>query len=427
MTGEAMPTNCDSTENVAEEADGMGARAPISAVEIEVGLLTGCQDRPYALELAMSLIAQGVSLDVIGSDEVDSPEMHTTRRLHFLNFRGNQRQDVGFAEKAWKLLVYYARLVRYAVNEKPKIFHILWNNKVEYFDRTVLMLYYKLLGKKIVLTAHNVNQGRRDGTDSLLNRLTLKVQYRLADHIFIHTQKMKAELLSEFGVAGRAATVIRHPINNAFPDTDLTPAEAKRRLGIREVEKTILFFGRITPYKGLEDLLEALKRLLASDLTYRLIIAGAPKKGTEGYWSQISRTISDDFTEGQIIPKLQFIPDEDMELYLKAADVLVLPYKEIFQSGVLFLGYSYGLPVIATDVGSFREEIVEGETGFLCRPNDPLALADTIETYFTSDLYKDLKRRRQEIRNYANVHHTWNAVAELTRNVYAELIERHPA
>jgi glycosyltransferase involved in cell wall biosynthesis len=53
-----------------------------------------------------------------------------------------------------------------------------------------------------------------------------------------------------------------------------------------------------------------------------------------------------------------------MEVYLKAADVMVLPYNEIFQSGVLFLGYSFGLPVIATDVGSFREEIVEGERGF---------------------------------------------------------------
>ncbi len=70
---------------------------------------------------------------------------------------------------------------------------------------------------------------------------------------------------------------------------------------------------------------------------------------------------------------------------------MVLPYKEIFQSGVLFLAYPFGLPVVATDVGSFREEIVEGSTGFLCKPGDPAELAKAVETYFASDLYKNLK------------------------------------
>jgi D-inositol-3-phosphate glycosyltransferase len=119
---------------------------------------------------------------------------------------------------------------------------------------------------------------------------------------------------------------------------------------------------------------------------------------------------------------MQFIPDEEMELYLKGGDVLVLPYKEIFQSGVLFLAYSFGLPVVATDVGSFREEIVEGKTGFLCKPGDPADLAKAIETYFASDLYKNFKVRRQEIKDYANAHHSWRAVAELTENAYAKIM-----
>lgn len=396
-------------------------------VQLEVALLTGCQDRPYAFGLAMELVSKGVCLDIIGGDEVDSAELHTTRNLHFLNLRGSQRQSVTLAKKAWRLLIYYARLMRYASSAKPNIFHILWNNKIEYFDRTLLLLYYKVLGKKIVLTAHNVNQARRDSKDSLLNRLTLKIQYRLADGIFVHTQKMKNELLEDFGVHERAVTVIRHPINNAFPDTDLTPAEAKRQLGLRDDERAILFFGRIKPYKGLEHLLAAFQRLVMSDANYRLIIAGELQKGHEKYLEEVQRTVTSELDRGQIILKIQFIPDEEMELYLKAADILVLPYNEIFQSGVLFLGYSFGLPVIATDVGSFREEIVEGKTGFLCRPADPEDLAKTVETYFVSDLYRNLAKRRQEIRDYATFHHSWDAVAELTRNVYAGLLGRHSA
>jgi glycosyltransferase involved in cell wall biosynthesis len=156
-------------------------------------------------------------------------------------------------------------------------------------------------------------------------------------------------------------------------------------------------------------------------------VAGEPKKGSEDYLHEIEQTVERDFKPGQVILKIQFIPDEEMERYLKAGDVLVLPYKEIFQSGVLFLAYSFGLPVVATDVGSFREEIVEGRTGFLCQPGDPAELAKALEAYFTSDLYRNLKVRRQEIKDYANANHSWQAVAELTRNGYAKMLERNPS
>ena len=284
-----------------------------------------------------------------------------------------------------------------------------------------------MLGKKVALTAHNVNQARRDSKDSVLNRATLKIQYRLCDHIFVHTQKMKGELCRDFHVAEKSVTVIRHPVNDAFPDTELTPAEAKRRLGLRDDEKAILFFGRIRPYKGIEYLLDAF-RLLSTDeqANYRLIVAGEPKKGSEDYLHEIQQSVERDFNQGQVILRIQFVPDEEMEVYLKGADVLVLPYKEIFQSGVLFLAYSFGLPVVATDVGSFREEIVEGNTGFLCKPGDPAELAKAIETYFASDLFKNLKVRRRGLKDYANANHSWHAVAELTRNAYAKMLGRNP-
>jgi glycosyltransferase involved in cell wall biosynthesis len=395
--------------------------------QLDVALLTGGFDRPYAFGLAMALISKSVRLEVIGNDEVDSPEMHTSPNLRFLNLWPAQRRKATLAAKMSRILRHYARLVRYAAVAKPDVFHILWNSKVQFFDRTLLMLYYKVLGKKIALTVHNVNQGRRDSNDSPLNRVTLKIQYRLADHMFVHTKKMKHELVEEFGVCERTVTVIRHPINNAFPDTDLTPADAKRRLGVGDDEKAILFFGRIKPYKGLEHLLAAFQSLAASDAKYRLIIAGELQKGNENYLGEVQRAVTREVDRGRIILKIQFIPDEEMEVYLKAADVLVLPYNEIFQSGVLFLGYSFGLPIIATDVGSFREEIVEGSTGYLCRPADPTDLAKTIATYFASDLYRNLGTRRKEIKDYAYVHHSWDAVAELTRHVYAELLGRSPA
>ena len=406
---------------------GIEAHADIAErppVEIQVGLLTGGFDRHYAFGMAMALARKGVSLDVIGSDDVDSPDMHTTPNLHFLNLQGDRRQQASLMRKALRILRFYGRLIAYAASAKPKIFHILWNNKIQHFDRTLLMLYYKVLGKKIALTAHNVNASRRDANDSALNRWSLSVQYRLADHIFVHTESMKGELLKEFGIQREAVTVIPFGVNNAVPSTDLTPAEAKRRLGIARGEKTILFFGAIRPYKGLEYLVAAFQRIAPKHESYRLIIAGEPKKESLRYLRDIQATVEKDSSRERVMQKIEFIPDDETELYFKAADVLVLPYTRIFQSGVLFLAYSFGLPVIASDVASFRDDIIEGQTGYLCRPCDEADLANAIETYFESDLFKTLHRRRQEIQDYANARNSWEVVGERTCSVYADLLGR---
>jgi glycosyltransferase involved in cell wall biosynthesis len=389
---------------------------------MRVGVLTGCQDPHYVFGLVMALSSKGVHLDVVGSDVVDNPEFHKSVRLRFLNLRGSQRNVEAFV-KALRLLRYYCRLMFYALSAEPSIFHILWNNRVEWFDRTLLMCYYKCLGKRIVFTAHNVNEGKRDGHDTLLNRITLRVQYWLADHIFVHTEKMKSELLEEFDVRGSAVTVIPYGINNAVPDTVMTLKGARQRLGIAIPEKTILFFGSIAPYKGLATLVTAFRDLVSEDSRYRLIIAGAPKNGSEGYLKSIQEIIDSTIDPGRVIQRIEFIPDDEAETYFKSADVLVLPYTQIFQSGILFMAFSFGLPVVAADVGSFKEDIIEGKTGFLCHPDDSADLARAIRRYFESELFANLSARRPEIREYAMARHSWDLVGEMTRNVYANLRE----
>jgi D-inositol-3-phosphate glycosyltransferase len=420
-----MQTISVDEESFAQEA-GLRPQAKHDSLPgIEIGLLTGCKDKPYVFGLATALGSKDIGVDIVGSDEIDSPELHTFASLRFLNFFGRHNPDASFVEKLSKVLRYYGKLARYVARSSPKILHILWNNKFELFDRTILMLYYKALGKRIAFTAHNVNQAQRDGNDSWLNRVTLRLQYRLCDHIFVHTQKMKAELCQEFAVTEKTVTVIPFPINNALPDTELTSVEAKRRLGLREDERAILFFGRVRPYKGTEYLLDAFRLLSTKkQVNYRLIIAGEPIKGCEEYLKGIQRIVTRDFDQGQVMLRMQFIPDDEVEVYLKAADVLVLPYKEIFQSGVLFLAYAFGLPVVATDVGSFREEIVEGNTGFLCKAGDPPEMTRAIEAYFASNLYKNLNARRREIKEYANTNHSWHAVADLTCGAYAKMLGR---
>jgi len=387
-----------------------------------VTLLTGGSDRPYVFGLTTSLISNGVVLDLIGSDELDFREFRRESEITFLNLRGSSNPKVNPAAKLARLLRYYIKLIHYAATAKPEIFHILWNNKFETFDRTLLMFYYKLLRKKIVLTVHNVNMRKRDAGDTVLNRVTLRVQYRLADHLFVHTEKMKTELGDDFGVHPSHITVIPFGINNSLPNTSIESSEARRKLGLSGDRRTILFFGRITPYKGLDCLIAGFQELLKRQENYRLIIAGRVDR-CDKYWQELRAPIEIDVRNGSIVIKDSFIPDDEVEVYFKAADVLVLPYRDIYQSGVLFTGQYFGIPIVAADVGAFAEDVVGDRTGFLFQTGDAKNLADTIERYFESDLYARLSMHRIKIRAYAAERHSWTAVAQMTRDVYSRMTQ----
>jgi glycosyltransferase involved in cell wall biosynthesis len=183
----------------------------------------------------------------------------------------------------------------------------------------------------------------------------------------------------------------------------------------------MLFFGNIAPYKGLDYLVSAFAELLREDQSYRLLMVGR-LKGSDHYWDRIQQTIARNGMRDRIKERIEYVPDEDTELYFKAADVLILPYIYVFQSGVLSLGYSFGLPAIVTDVGSLREEIVEGDTGFVAKPRDPQDLARTIRRYFASELYRELEDRRMKIQHYANEKYSWNKVADTMINIYSNLL-----
>jgi D-inositol-3-phosphate glycosyltransferase len=392
----------------------------------EVALLTGGQDPSYVYGLATTLAGRGTCVHVVGNDRVNHAEFQTSDRITFVDLGGMQ-PDANFTAKLFQLTTYYLRLLAYVTFRSPKMIHILWNSKAEYFDRTLLMFYFKLLGKKVVLTAHNVNKAKRDSCDSILNRLTLTIQYRLTDQIFVHTEKMKDELVQEFGTSPDRVAIIPFGINILVPDTELTTAGAKRRLGIQADERVILFYGRIVPYKGLECLVEAFHRLAARDASARLIIAGEPMMGYEDYIEPIRREIAGNEISSRILSRLEFIPDHETELYFKAADVLALPYKNIFESGVLFLAYRFGLPVIASDVGSFGEELTKGRAGLVFEPGNSTALADTLETFFKSEFCRDAANHRRRIQAYSSSRHSWQTVGQITDRVYCGLLKQRGA
>lgn len=385
---------------------------------MKMTLVTGGKDPPYVLPLVRALADKGTVVDFLADEEMATPEILTNGNIHFLQVYQFADETAKLAQKLLRIIKTYLNLLRYCVCTDAQLFHLQWENKVVFFDRTVLNLFYKLLGKKLVYTAHNVNAGERDGSDSALNRFSLKFLYSIVDGIIVHTEKMRDELAASFKIRRDKVAVLPFGINDTAPITELSARDAKARLGLNGVHKTLLFFGNITRYKGLLHLVRALALLKPTGPNYRLIVAGRIKKGADDYWQEIDQAIARNDLHEFIIERTEYIPDADIELYFKAADLLVLPYTHIFQSGVLFLSYYFGLPVIVSDVGSLRDDVLEGKTGLVCKPEDPQDLAAAIERYFASDMYTNLASTRQEISRFAQERYSWGAIAERTREVY---------
>jgi D-inositol-3-phosphate glycosyltransferase len=392
---------------------------------VKIALLTGGQDPPYACGLLRQLLGRGVHVVCVGNDELAHVQASGAGSLEFHNLVGSQGPDHLIAQ-VWRVLRYYARLAVFAARTDARVFHILWFRKFPWLERTIFNLYFKLLGKRLVFTAHNVDDQARDGRGpGLVNHLSLSVLYRIVDHVLVHTPRMKRELVERFHLPDGKITVVPFGINNVIPRSTTSRATAKERLSFEADQRVLLFFGNIAPYKGIEDLILALARLVEDDKRFTLLIAGPVKdKGCASYWRRLEGLIEEYGLAQHVRKEIRYIPDEEVGLFFNASDVSVLPYRQIYQSGVLALSYAQGLPVIVADVGSLRDEVLENETGLIYRSGDVHDLAAKVRMYFESGLYKELETREPEIRQYGEEHFSWATNAEQTCAVYEGISAR---
>ncbi len=363
---------------------------------------------------------EGLLIDVIDSDKSIGAFDHL-KNVTFYNYRGSLDPNVSTSKKYKRIVKYYIRLIAYAAKSKAKIFHIQWPNKFLFFDRTLLNIYYKLNGKKIVFTAHNINKQKRDNQDSAFNRFSLKLFYNLVNSIIVHNDKMKKELSNDFKISSNKIFVNRIGLNIKVPKSEMNRNEARKLLNVSKDKKLILFFGGINEYKGVDILIESFSKAVAERNDLLLLIAGASRN--DNYVSILKELISKYNLGGKCITHFKFIPEDSVEIYFKSADCLVLPYRSIFQSGLHVLSYAYGLPVIATDVGSFKDEdVLVGKSGYICKPEDVEDLKNTILKYFDSDLFFNLEKQRKEIIEWAENIYSWDKIAVKTYKIYEQLV-----
>ena len=208
-----------------------------------------------------------------------------------------------------------------------------------------------------VITLHDpvLHLGERD----LFRRLVQTASIRQATRLIILSRVFENNLVAK-GISRDKIDVIPHGVFSYYLrwKTGVNPSFR---------EKTILFFGRITPYKGLDVLLCAFPKIKEQVPEASLIIAGS---GELKPYAQLLEGLND----VEVVNR--WIAEEEVAGFFERASLVVLPYTEATQSGVIPIAYSFGLPVVATKTGGLGEQVIHGKTGYLVPPSDPDALVE---------------------------------------------------
>jgi beta-1,4-mannosyltransferase len=219
-----------------------------------------------------------------------------------------------------------------------------------------LLAVVRWRGARLVWTIHNIYPHDRC-VIPLLDILARRLLVKLSTLVFIHCSCAEADVLREFpALRGRIVQIQHGHWMGYYPNT-IACSAARSQLGLTENQFVFLFLGSCRPYKNLEALINAFEQLPGKPV---LLVAG--KFEDAAYEAAVRAAINR--SPSRIILRSGFVPDEDMQLFLRACNVVVAPYKEVLTSGSAILALSFGRPVIAPAIGCLKELIVDG-CGFL--------------------------------------------------------------
>ena len=340
-------------------------------------IITGGFEANFTVGFVKGLAANGVELRVVSCDET-APRL-TAAGIPNLNLRGSLDSNRPFVSKLANLTRYYVRLLLLLFRHRGATVHFtgIFRNELILWEGLVLNFCIRLLAGRYLYTVHNVLPHSRE--HSRFFRWIYRKIYRVPNLLLAHTRRARQQLMEEFGVAGARIHLTSLGLNEEMPVTGMTPTEARNRLGFDGEKQLILFFGKIDEYKGLDLLLAAFERLAFPDT--RLVIAGTFRN--PAYRAQIHLQLERMSRRKDVHIYERFVPNEEGEVFFKACDVLCLPYRHIYQSGLVFLGPRFGIPMVTTDAGSLRE-FVGDDLGLVSRANDAAGIADALARFLAA-------------------------------------------
>ena len=300
---------------------------------------------------------------------------------------------------------------------RPAVFHLHWLHRHFVTDSRLLtavlalrlvfeLLVLRALSVPVVWTVHNL--GDHENRSPRTERLTRQLAARLCDRLIVHCDAAKASVVDAYGLPGQVTERIEVVPHGHYMDSyrdEICQREARERLGYDGEETVFVYFGLIRPYKNVPELLRTFSRLEAEDA--RLLVVGNPWNDE---MARRIRSLADH--DDRIDTVLEFVPDEDIQLYMNAADVTVFSFEEVLTSGTTLLAMSFGRPVIAPRAGCVGE-LVGDDGGVTYEPDDADGLYRALEAALNADLPAMGERNRKTVAAF-----DWASIARRTARVY---------
>ncbi|CAN5194505.1 hypothetical protein BH23BAC3_BH23BAC3_14210 [soil metagenome] len=248
------------------------------------------------------------------------------------------------------------------------LLHLHWL-KFSLFDLIILTLIRYKTKTKLVFTVHNVLPHECNFIDKLVYPLI----YRRIDVFTFHSESSYRRLVNELNVDVKKYDIIPH-YGNEVGESNEVPKQ-----------NSLLFFGSIRDYKGLDVLIDACTKI-SKIKDWTLGIYGKPEMDI----SDLKMKVKDQGIFEHINWHTGWIEEDDIDKIFHSHEIVILPYKHIDNSGLLHLAMSYGKPIIASRLGSLEDIIEDGKNGILCEPGNPEELAKKISLLLGDE---DLKRK----------------------------------
>ncbi len=255
-----------------------------------------------------------------------------------------------------------------------------------------------LFRKKMVLTVHDPFP--HTGEQSLRREFFRVLAMKFIPKFILLNEKQKNKFINQYGIQDNQVFI------NHLGVYDCISNFINKELKTTE-DKNVLFFGRISPYKGIEYLLEAMKYVHERIPDATLTIAGGGK-----FYFDVSPYENLPYIE--ILNR--YIDTSELAMLVNKARIVVCPYTDATQSGVVMTAYSLCKPVIATDVGGMRETVIDGKTGILISPKNSKELANSMIDLLENE--KKLNDMVEHIKDYFFQQYNWEEIANKYLEIY---------